>query len=421
MAENMGLTPEQSSRILSKLKSLVNSRKKMAALIVILIVAGYLGWRRFSSQEQTPQYQTATVEKGTIVSSITASGNVLVSNIQKINTQASGMVKKVYVQNGDQVKQGQTLVDVQLDTQGAQSQAQAYASYLSAKSSLESAKATEYTLNSSMWVANQKFINDALDRGLADTDPTYIEESSDWLAAEAKYKNQQQVVAQAQVSLNNAWLSYQSTRATITAPVAGTVTGLSVAEGMQIGSTDSSTGNRLSQQVAAISIGGTPLISLNVNEIDVPRVESGQKVTLTLDSIPDSTFTGQVASVDKLGSISSGVTSYPVVVKLDTNAPQILPNMSVSGNIIVASKSDVLIVPSGAVQEQNGQSYVRVLNNGQVTNAPVETGLTSDTQTEIVSGVTEGEQVVTNISSSTQNGQSPFGGGGFGGGFRVLR
>lgn len=399
----------------------------LPALTKIVIIASlcgvvWFGVSKIKGRTKSPAYQTATAEKGTIISTVSASGSVLVSNIYAVNTQASGTVSKVYVKNGDPVQEGQTIAEIALDTSGKQAETQSYASYLSAKNNLDSALATLYTLNSAMWTAQQKFVHGAAEDGLPTDDPVYIEQNSDWLAAEAKYKNQQAVIAQAQVAMSAAWNSYQLTRGTITAPKSGTITGINITEGMQVGSSDSSTGNRLSTRVAAVTIGGAPLLSLSVNEIDVPRVEPGQKVTVTVDSLPDKTFTGTVASVDKIGSVASGVTSYPVIVRLDTEAPAILPNMSVTGNIITATKNDALLVPSGAVSEQNGEQFVRVLRNGRVENVTVETGLTSDTQTEIVSGISEGDTVVTgSVTTSASTGSSsPF--GGFGGqGVRVFR
>lgn len=97
--------------------------------------------------------------------------------------------------------------------------------------------------------------------------------------------------------------------------------------------------------------------------------------------------------------------------------------MSASASIITNVKPDVLLVPNAAVQTLNGQSTVRVMKNGKVVPVPVEIGQSSDTQTEITSGLSEGEEVVTSISggarSTSSTSTSPFGAGlrgGFGGG-----
>ncbi|HSW88757.1 MAG TPA: hypothetical protein VLG12_06365 [Candidatus Saccharimonadales bacterium] len=126
------------------------------------------------------------------------------------------------------------------------------------------------------------------------------------------------------------------------------------------------------------------------------------------------------------GVVSSGVVTYPLTIQLDNNYDGIAPNMSATANIIVDTKSDVLLVPLAAVQTSNGQSYVRVLKNGQITQTPVTVGESSDTQTEITSGLTEGDTVVVGTVASQSSGgstsaspfsRSLFGGGG--GGVRI--
>ena len=97
------------------------------------------------------------------------------------------MVNQVYVQNGQQVKVGDKIAQLDLDLDGKLRSSQAWASYQSAKNSLDSAKSSLLTLDSSMWAANRTFVNDALARGLLTTDPTYIQENDNWLAAEQKY------------------------------------------------------------------------------------------------------------------------------------------------------------------------------------------------------------------------------------------
>ncbi|MEW5857639.1 MAG: efflux RND transporter periplasmic adaptor subunit [Cyanobacteriota bacterium] len=262
-------------------------------------------------------------------------------------------------------------------------------------------------------------MNDAIARGLATDDPTYIQQNADWLAAEAKYKNQQAVIDQAKASLNSAWLSYQSTSPIVTAPIAGMVSNVGVVTGVVLASQATSTNQTTtsSQRVAVIQNETNPIISVNITEIDVPKVKIGQKVTVTLDSLPDKTFTGKVVTADRIGTISNNVTSYPSLIQLDTASSEILPNMAANTNIIIETKADVLLVPSTAIQSQTGEDYVRVLRNGREQQIPVEIGLQGDTQTEITSGLSEGDEVITGIVTQTQQGGgSVFGGGGFGGG-----
>jgi multidrug efflux pump subunit AcrA (membrane-fusion protein) len=145
-----------------------------------------------------------------------------------------------------------------------------------------------------------------------------------------------------------------------------------------------------------------PHVSINLTEIDVPKVKIGDRATVTFDSQPDKTFTGKVISIDTTGSVSSGVTTYPTVIRLDTDASTILPNMAASASIITNTKDNVIMVPSASVLTgTDGNQTVRIMKNGAVQTVTVQTGLSSDTQTEILSGVTEKDVVVTSVTQAT--------------------
>lgn len=415
------------------------SLKKKLAILIILLGAGWLiGTKILNQGQNQPQYQTSQAEKGTLIVSVSASGNISSANSFSITTQASGIVSNVYVRDGDIVSAGQKIADITLDTASAQKQAAAWSSYLSAQNSLKSAQAKINSLQSALFKANQAFLTDRGVQNPSDAekaDPKYIEENADWLQAEADYKNQQGVISQAQSSLNSSWLSYTQLSSTITAPISGKVTGLILTEGVPIGnqtttssSTTSSNGStNSSQSVGSIVLENSHIqATVNLTEIDVISVKPDQKVTLTLDAMPDKTFTGRVASVNTNGSVSSGVTTYPTTITFDTGLDNIYPNMGVNANIITSIKDNVILVPSAAVQTTNGTSTVRVTRNGQVTPVTVEIGGSNDTQTEIVSGINAGDEVVTGTTSTGtqgQSGTSPFssfgGNRGFGGGGAV--
>jgi len=424
----------QSSNLVAKTKSFIAGRKILTAiLIIILIILGLGAWRFLGGKGQQPQYQAAKVERGTIVSSVNASGKVITANLVSITTSASGIVKEVYVKDGDTVSAGQKITEITLDQQGQQKNTAAWSSYLSAKNNIDAANATAYSLRSTKDTAWKKFYDLATNSQYQNSDGSPREDQrnssaefqsaqADWLAAEAKYKNQQSTIDQVKVAANSAWLSYQSTSSIVSAPIPGTITNVGLVEGMVLASQADSTTDSTStssQRVATVQNEANPMITVDLTEIDVPKVKIGQKATVTLDSIADKTFTGEVVTVDKIGTTSNNVTSYPVIVQLDTTSDQILPNMAASASIILETKSDILVVLSTAVQTQAGQSYVRVISNGREEQIPVEAGISSDTQTEIISGLLEGEEVITGTTSTTQTqgeSRSVFGGGSFGGG-----
>lgn len=392
--------------MIKKIKTILAGRKRLVAVAAILLI-GLSGWYFVGrKQTTTPQYQTATVEKGTIVSAVSASGQVVVAGRLPILSQASGQVNQVYVKNGDKVSSGQKILSITLDPSAASKNASAWSSYLAANAGFYSTQSTMF----SKWktyldLATSSTYQNA-DQSPNDTNRTaaaFHVAQDDWLKAEADYKNQQAVAAAA-------WLAYQQTSPDLVAPISGTVEDLTYVPGMLISSAVSS-GITQSQTIASIVTDALPTITVNLSEVDVNRTHGGAKATLTFDALPGKTYTGKIVGVNKTGVVSSGVTNYPATIQLDAMVPEILPNMSVSTNIIVATAADVLVVPSEAVQSANGQTGVRILRNGQAQTVTVETGLTSDTQTEITSGLSQGDVVITRTaarSGTPTTGQSPF-------------
>ena len=421
-------------KIALKILGHVKKRKIFTAIILTLLIGGsFFAFKASGKKETKQQTQTATAEKGTLTVTVTASGQVSQANSATVNTKASGVVKKIYVDNGQVVKTGDKIAEIDLDLEGKQRNSSAWSSYQSAKNSLESAKINYYSMHSDLMTNWKSFMDIAQSSLYENSDktpnntnrqlPQYISVDDQWLSAEAKYKQQENVVSQAQTSLNSSWLSYQQTSPIVYAPISGTVTGLSLQIGSVLTSQSNTSGTATAQKIASIQTDASPIITVNLSQIDTPKVKIGNKVTLTFDAFPGKTYTGKVVSIDTIGSISSGVTTYPATIKLDIEVPEIFSNMTASATIITQTKDDIILVPSAAVQTQNGQSTVRVMKNDKIEDINVETGLTSGTQTEITSGISEDDVVVTSITASSRNGQqtnsqtqSPF--GSFGGGFR---
>ena len=411
--------------LLKNVFAILRKKKVIAGIIIILIVI--FAWNRFFGSSKTPQYQTATAQKGTLIMSVSDSGTITSAGSVSLTTTSTGTVGTVYVQQGDEVTQGEKIADLIPDQSSQQRQTQAWANYLSAQNALAADQAQLDSLQATLFKANQTFVNDKGITNPSDqqkADPVYIEEQASWLAAEANYKNQQGVIAKDQAAQTSAWYAYAQTASQITAPAAGVVTNLALTPGLAITGTTSSSNNAPSTQtVGTITINSGQLqATVNSSEIDVTHLKVGQRATLTLDAFPNKTFTGQVSAIDTTGVVSSGVTSYPVTITLDSTQNNIYPNMSVSARIITAVKDNVLTVPSTAVQTVAGQSTVRILKNGQIQTVPVEVGDSNDTDTEITSGLSEGDTVVigtltTGSTGATSSPFSGFGGGrGFGGG-----
>ncbi|MFZ2025944.1 MAG: efflux RND transporter periplasmic adaptor subunit [Microgenomates group bacterium] len=404
------------STLKKTLTSLPNKMKIGIALLVLMILGGSVYFYN-NSNTNTITYQTAKAEKGTLVVTVTGSGTVSSVNNTQISTQATGVVAKRYVKDGDRVKTGDKIMEIELDLEGKQTSSQAWSNYQSAKNNVDSAQANMYSLQSTMFSNWDSFMKiaqngtyqyeDGSPNNINRSLPEFHIANDNWLAAEAKYKLQQQVVNQAQTSLNSAWLSYQKASSTVYAPITGTISGLALQEGSVITSNASTQNSNVSNtKIANVKTDATPVVSINLTEIDVPKITIGNKATITLDSYPDKTFTGKVVSIDTVGSVSSGVTTYPTVIKLDTDTTTILPNMSVSATIITATKRNVLQVPTSSIMGEAGAFYVRVMKNGKIEEKTVETGVASDSETEIVSGISEGEMIVTSVNTSANTTKS---------------
>ena len=365
----------------------------LATLVLVAIFVGQKVLRGSQPKQANPQNILAAVKKGTVTSSISASGKVETANYLAITTSVNGIVKEVFVEEEDVVTKGQKIMEITLNSDGEESRIQAWSSYLSAKVSLEKSKTDLMAKESSLVNAEEAFEKEKV----ANSYQTHSERIS-YKVAENSYniakdgcEQQLNAISQAEVSLNKAWLSYQAQSPTIVAPDSGTIANILVIEGMDIAN---SLSERTSASVASIKKEGNPIISLSVSELDINNVKVGQKVTMELNSAPEKRFTGKVAGIDKIGAVSGGITNYTVIVKFEENSELALPNMGVESEIIVDEKKDVLLVPSTAITSGRNQAFVTVMDNDTEKKIRVELGISDGTNTEIISGLNEGDQVV---------------------------
>lgn len=175
-----------------------------------------------------------------------------------------------------------------------------------------------------------------------------------------------------------------------------------------------------SGQVLASIITPQKIAEISLNEVDAAKVNVGQKATLTFDALPEVSISGKVIEVDVIGQVSQGVVSYGVKIAFDTEEEQVKPGMSVTADIITEAKQDVLVLPNSAVKFQGGSYYVELVEADEqfsqqllanvsgtiLPNPPksqtVEIGLSNDLSTEIISGLKEGDIVVTSTVSPSE-------------------
>jgi len=185
-------------------------------------------------------------------------------------------------------------------------------------------------------------------------------------------------------------------------------------------------GESVSSNIVATLITKQEIAEISLNEIDVAKVKTGQKATITFDAVEDLTITGEVVEVDTVGTTTQGVVTYNIKIAFDTEDKRIKPGMSLSAAIITDAKQNVLIVPNSAVKQQGSALYVKVvdenfkldINTANVSGGiipvsnlddqQIEVGISNDTITEVLDGIKEGDLVIVQTTSSTQ-GQSQGG------------
>ena len=221
-----------------------------------------------------------------------------------------------------------------------------------------------------------------------------------------------------QLSLQQKQNAYEDTF--VRAPFDGVLAQISVNEADSVGN----------GTVIGTFITKQKIANITLNEVDAAKVKVGQPATLTFDAIDGLTIAAKVAEVDLVGAVSQGVVNYNVKIAFDTQDERVKSGMSASAAIVVSNKQDVVVVPNSAIKIQGNNHYVDMVDkNTQPSGAqgitlaqaptqqPIEIGASDDTSTEIVSGVSEGDKIVTKtITSSTATAASTapslFGSGG---------
>lgn len=371
------------------------SQHKLAAGVILLIIigGGYFSYQNLAGDKNVVQYVTAAAEKGTLVISVSGSGNVISDDTAEIDPGISGEISEIKVALGDKVKKGQLLLVIENDDLEAK-RAQAWIAYNQAKEALEKAKLDKLQTDQSL--------EDLLEQKEGDPDSV---SDLDIKIAEQKVKSAKLAIESAENKVWSSWLDYnqakeEANKREVTAPINGTVTALNIKVGDSVGSVSGATGdNKMTNSSSSSLITITNLekfkANIALNEIDVTKVKIGQSATLTFDAIEDFTLTGKVSEIDVSGTVTQGVVSFNVKIAFDAKDGRIKPGMTVSAAIVTQRKDNVLLVPNAAVKTEGGQTFVEVLQNETPQSVSVEVGLSNEVSTEIISGLQERDNVVT--------------------------
>jgi len=402
-------------------------------LIILALILSVTACSTASNQQYT-QTQQVQVVRGDLITKVNGSGKIAVSTDDKLSFGSGGKLAVLNVQEGDRVTKGDVLASldttslelavktakVDLDTATnnytkltypytyftfAFDVPSALADIADAQRELnEAVKSLEIGLSFDQYWQVWQQLKQAQDklteaeqrlaRGQGeDVFSSGILRVTDFWTLRAA----QLGMEKAQLALDNA--QKQLNDATITAPFDGVIANLYAKQGDIIPSP------MASPQIIMYLVDTTDMeVDINIDEMDVPSVQAGQRAIISIDALPGTTLNGtviSVATVPNAQAAATGATIY--VAKVNFTIPQglaIKVGMNVRVDIVTNEHKNVLLLPNNAIKKDNqGKSYVEIMNDQQVVTKPVVIGLSNSTQTEIVSGLNEGDKVMTGITA----------------------
>ncbi|MFC1937560.1 efflux RND transporter periplasmic adaptor subunit [Chloroflexota bacterium] len=356
------------------------------ALIVSVACAG--GGEEASRQE-------VEVKRGDLSVTVSGSGNLDVSNEKNLAFGAGGKIDKIYIDEGDKVSEGEVLATLDTDTlelaltQAKTGQVQAEAAILQAKAAQAQATAArndmEYNLDQLKKVLRASHERIKLAESyLAAAEEQVKAAESQIAAAESQLEAAKQAVTETQRQLDET---------SITAPFDGLVANVSAKEGDIV--PPPSMGAK-----TIIHLIDTATMELNaeVDEIDIADVELGQRAIIEVDALPVLQLEGKVISISLLPEMVGGVVVYEVEIGLDISPDSMLKvGMSATADIVINERNNILLVPDRAIGEGPDGPTVKVTvgeDTEETQERPVVIGISDGFDTEIVSGIEEGEVVV---------------------------
>lgn len=375
------------------------TKKKIiyATLGILVILAVSLALIRGGEQKGTISYITEEVTIGSISLTVTATGTVEPVKQVEVGTQVSGVIKKIYVDFNSNVKSGQLLAELDKTPLLAQ--------LASVEADLQSAQ-SQFVYQEANFHRMEQLL---AKKAISETD--YESALYQFSAAKANVAKMKSEVERAGTNLGYAM---------IYSPIDGVVLSRAVDEGQTVAASfNTPTLFTIAQDLTKMQV------VADVDEADIGRVKEGEKVSFTVDAYPDDTFEGSVKQVRLQAVTNSNVVTYSVVIDAPNPELKLKPGLTASITAFTNTAENVLTIPARALRfmpdstvvkrfPQKGNSIVWVMEKGQIKPVEVVSGLTDETRTEIISGLSKGEHVVVSYRTETVSGnettsaQSPF-------------
>ena len=362
---------------------------KIWVFVILLALVAVAFWLLSGNKKkEVVHFNTVEVEESNLQNSVTATGTIEPVTSVTVGTQVSGIVSRLYVDYNSEVKKGQVIAE--LDKTNLLSE-------------LNTAKANLSSLQSALnyQAANFNRYQTLLNKGLVSAD--------EFENAQLAYRQATEQVAQAKEQVQRAQtnLGY----ATITSPIDGVVLSKSVEEGQTVAASFST------PELFKIAKDLTNMqVVANVDEADIGNVRAGERVSFTVDAYPDDKFQGTVTQVRQEATTNNNVVTYEVVINAPNGDLKLKPGLTANVTIYTSEKTGVLCVPTKALRftptaetvgkewkiaDCNGKNKLWTIEGNTLKAHAVKTGMTDGSQTEIVSGITKGTTIVSEIKVSS--------------------
>ncbi len=306
-----------------------------AAVLAASTLGGVLWFHHRADAGTTPSYRLGKLERGSVKSTVSATGTLGAVRTVQVGTQVSGQIAALYVDFNSHVKKGQLIARIDPILQEAAVQ--------DAEAGLAKANA----------VATQTQLDYERSKKLHDQQ----------IATDAEYNVAQSSYAQAKASLTSARINLQRAKQNLSyTNIYSPIDGVVVERTMDVGQTVAASFSAPQLFVIANDLSRMQILA-SVDESDIGKIQPGQPVTFTVQSFPDRQFNGSVEQVRLNSTTLNNVVSYTAVVSVSNEDGKLLPGMTASVKLVTASADDVLTVPSTALRFTPPE--------GAKTNAPV--------------------------------------------------
>ena len=379
-------------------------KKLIPVLVVVIVIALAIAAFFLVRKEPEAAYKTAKAERGNLVESVSATGNLAAVVTVQVGTQVSGTIQKLLVDFNSPVKKGQVIAQIDPSLFNAQVE-QTRGNYLNAQATLQKAQADLQDAKRNL-ERNRQLVKEGI---VAQSDFDTAENR--YQMAAAAVKGAEGTVTQTRGSLAQAETNLQNS--IIRSPVDGTVVSRSIDVGQTVAASfQTPTLFTIAQDLTKMQI------DTSVDEADISRIQVGQPVSFTVDAYPEVQFEGIVRQVRNAPIIAQNVVTYVAVIDVDNRDMRLKPGMTANVNIETARRDNVLKIPSAALRFKptdtdgakkaqpagsgrkdrkpgSGQQVYVLSQEKKPVPVPVRTGISGDGQVEIVEGaLKEGDDVI---------------------------